>query len=276
MMWTYYIRTGWRDTRRASGTLLANVFIVAGIGLPVLLLLGLQKGLVQQFRSDLQKSPTARMIQARAFAGAKFGRTLASELEKPAQSATLDKRATEIELVIPEILTSDTLERADPPSRCAWMTGYDLRLMPSLNDVNDIPKTGKSQIIVAVANDVVQFRIFNGDGTMVVDTDQNKLEAPKKQIEEFKQQLKSVGPPHELTESEKSQLITAVTSIAGHTRLTLSTTKKGDPLLKFYNLDILEKNERGVIVSKPVADALGLKYHAVGDRLALDETPSPR
>jgi ABC-type lipoprotein release transport system permease subunit len=166
-MWTYYIQTGWRDTRRASRTLLANVFIVAGIGLPVLLLLGLQKGLVQQFRSDLQKSPTARMIQATAIAGERFGRKLERQLEDSGR---------DIDLVIPEILVpAATLERAAPAPRSV--------------------------------------------------------------------------------------------------RLTLSTTKPGDPLLKFYDLDILKRGEHAVIVSKAVADALGLKYHPVKDRLAMDGAP---
>ena len=58
--------------------------------------------------------------------------------------------------------------------------------------------------------------------------------------------------------------------------LTLNTTKPGDPLLKFYGLDVLKRGERGAVISRAVADALKLKYHAVEgtDRLAFDGEPT--
>ena len=59
------------------------------------------------------------------------------------------------------------------------------------------------------------------------------------------------------------------------TRLTLNTTKPGDPLLKFYGLDVLKRGEHGAVISKAVADALRIKYHEVKDteRLAVDGEP---
>ena len=47
-----------RDALRSRG-LLTNVFIVAGIDLPVLMLMKLQRGLIVKFRADVMKSPTA-------------------------------------------------------------------------------------------------------------------------------------------------------------------------------------------------------------------------
>ena len=60
--------------------------------------------------------------------------------------------------------------------------GFDLRLMSSVNDVNVIPTEGKNLIIVAAVNNVLHFRIFDGDGKEVVDTDENRLKEEKPQI----------------------------------------------------------------------------------------------
>ena len=51
--------------------------------------------------------------------------------------------------------------------------GFDLRLMSAvLNDVSGILTEGKDLIIVAAVNHVLHFRIFDGDGKVVVDTDE--------------------------------------------------------------------------------------------------------
>ena len=96
--------------------------------------------------------------------------------------------------------------------------GCDLLLMSSVNDVSGIPKAGQSLIIVAVVDQVLHFRIFDDDGKVVVDTDEKRLKKRAQQIEDFRKQLESLWPPHELTKSEKAQVIAAVTSIVGHTR----------------------------------------------------------
>ena len=95
--------------------------------------------------------------------------------------------------------------------------GFDLRLMSSLNDVSGIPTKGKDLIIVAAVNNVLHFRIFDGDGKVVVDTDEKRLTEQARRIEDLRKQLESLWPPHELTRSDKSRVITAVTSIVGHT-----------------------------------------------------------
>ena len=83
---------------------------------------------------------------------------------------------------------------------------YDLRLMPLLNDVSDIPTSGKNLIIVADVNNVLHFRIIGGDGKMVVDTHEENLTTQGRQIKDFRKQLnggenrdKSLWPPHVLT-----------------------------------------------------------------------------
>ncbi len=89
--------------------------------------------------------------------------------------------------------------------------------MSSLNDVSGIPTEGKNLIIVAAVNNVLRFRIFAGDGKVVVGTDEKSLTEQARQIEDLREQLKSLWPPHELTWSDKDRVITAVTSIVGHT-----------------------------------------------------------
>ena len=96
---------------------------------------------------------------------------------------------------------------------------FDLRLMFSLNDVSGIPTEGKNLIIVAAVNHVLHFRIFGGDGKVVVDTDETRLPEQARQIEDLRKQLESLWPLHEITRSDTGWVVTAVTSIVGHTRL---------------------------------------------------------
>ena len=55
------------------------------------------------------------------------------------------------------------------------VNGCDLRLMSSLNNVSGIPTEGKNLIIVAAVNNVLHFRIFDGDGKVIVDTDEKRM-----------------------------------------------------------------------------------------------------
>ena len=95
--------------------------------------------------------------------------------------------------------------------------GFDLRLMSSLNDVSGIPIEGKNLIIVATVKNVLHFRIFDGDGKVVVDTDEKRVTVQARQIEDLREQLKSLWPPHKLTWNDKNRIITVVTSIVDHT-----------------------------------------------------------
>ena len=116
---------------------------------------------------------------------------------------------------------------------CITKLGCGLRLMPSVKDVSGIPTVGKSLILVAAVDQVLHFRIFDDDGKMVVDTDEMRLTGQTRQIEDFRKQLQSLWPPHAFTTSEKERVITAVTSIVGHTPklkgATVSTTFFEDP-----------------------------------------------
>ena len=91
-----------------------------------------------------------------------------------------------------------------------------VQLMSSLNDVSGIPK-GKNLIIVAAVSNVLHFRIFDGDGKAVVDTDEKRLTEQARQIEDLRDSLETLRPPHELTRKDKDRVTKAVTSIVGRT-----------------------------------------------------------
>jgi WD40 repeat protein len=102
----------------------------------------------------------------------------------------------------------------------AWASadeGFDLRLMSSLSDASRIPAEGKDLIIVAAVGQVLHFRIFDGEGKVVVDTSEKGLPAQAHRIEALRGQLQGLWPPHKLTRIEKELVIPAVTSIVGHT-----------------------------------------------------------
>ena len=83
---------------------------------------------------------------------------------------------------------------------------YDLRLMSSVKDVNHIPRRGKNLIILADVDQVLHFRVFDGDGNVLVENDEKRLTEKGRQIEDLRTQLASLWPPHKLDTSEKARI----------------------------------------------------------------------
>ena len=81
--------------------------------------------------------------------------------------------------------------------------------MSSVKDIADIPTEGKDLIIVADVPDMIVFRMFDGDGKVVVDW------VDAMNADDLKKQFVGLWPPHELTGIEKARVITAVTSVVG-------------------------------------------------------------
>jgi hypothetical protein len=94
--------------------------------------------------------------------------------------------------------------------------GFDLRLMSAVGDAGDIPAEGRSLVIVAAVGGVLHFRIFGGDGSIVVDRDESHLTAQDGPVADLKKRLENLWPTPHPGEEEKGQVITAVTSIVGH------------------------------------------------------------
>ncbi len=115
---------------------------------------------------------------------------------------------------------------------------FDVKLMGSLNDAKLIPTTGKELIIVARVNSVLHFRIFGLNGERIVDADEQQLTEQVEQIKGLKERLKTLWPPHKLTQREKDRVTKAVGSIVGHTLTSfkVDVTRRIDAYGEF-NLD---------------------------------------
>jgi len=90
--------------------------------------------------------------------------------------------------------------------KCSLIYNYDVRVV-AVSDESVIPTGHKSEIVVAIVDDVYHFRVFDGVGKVVVDTNEKRL------IDEVRKQLEQLKPPHELTDSEKGRVIATITSI---------------------------------------------------------------
>jgi len=102
-----------------------------------------------------------------------------------------------------------------------WVKGEkqspcDLRLMSSLREGSEMPKTGKDLIVVAAVKNVLHFREFDSVGKVVVNTDENKLPEQAGRLEDLRKQLAGLWSLRELEGAEKGRIIAAVTSIVGH------------------------------------------------------------
>jgi lipopolysaccharide export LptBFGC system permease protein LptF len=105
---------------------------------------------------------------------------------------------------------------------------FDLRLMPSVNNLSDLPTEGKNQIILADVQNVLHFRVFALDGSTVGDADENHLPGEARAIAELKTQLGRLWAKSELSQSDKESVVAAVTKILGHS-VHLATSKGFPP-----------------------------------------------
>lgn len=113
----------------------------------------------------------------------------------------------------PKLDNPDGTEDKEPVSRPVGLDAFELQLMPSQKDARGIRREGKNRVVLALVNDVLCFRIFDGDGRIVVNTDEKRRTGKARQIKDLRSQLGCLWPPHELTGSEKDKILTALTSI---------------------------------------------------------------
>lgn len=97
------------------------------------------------------------------------------------------------------------------------LAGYDVRLMQAVTNPGDIPAKGNHQVVVALFRDVLYFRVFEPDGNMLVDTEENQLKESTQQIQGLRKDLEPLWPPHRLSARAKEQVIAKVASIVGLT-----------------------------------------------------------
>jgi|SRR5271157_238692 len=119
---------------------------------------------------------------------------------------------------------------------------FNLRLIRSVSDVSHIGNSGTNLVIVANVQEVLHFRIFDGKGNRVVDTDEMRLTKQARPIADLKRQLESLWPRPQLTRSEQDRIIDAVISIVGYTPpgpvwITVVGQRGSYPLATFDKLD---------------------------------------
>jgi uncharacterized protein (TIGR02646 family) len=176
--------------------------------------------------------------------------------------------------------------------------GADLCLLPQVGHVDDIPSSGQDVIIVAAVDGVLHFRVFDNDGNMTVDADETRLASQATRIEQLRNRLEDLWPPHELTGTDKGRLIMAVMLILDHTnvdknqlyavvlgyggtRLLDTRRRRPEPsakipsecLIDFVHIDSLFDPFRPLINAKDwyfslSEEQFGLAAHAVKDLLA--------
>jgi hypothetical protein len=93
-VWAFYHRLALQDLFRLWSTTQHHVIIVAGICLPILLLLGLKRGHVAQLREELLTSPSGRQV---VFWSAQQGELLSSN-----RIVELQKELVGTDIIIPE------------------------------------------------------------------------------------------------------------------------------------------------------------------------------
>ena len=99
-----------------------------------------------------------------------------------------------------------------PKPSASWVDVYDLRLIPVVKDIAEIPAKGKNLIVVAQVGGNLEFRVFDGQGRLVVDIGEPGY------IGAFKDGLDGLWPPHELTDDERRRTIAGAASIVDAAR----------------------------------------------------------
>ena len=99
-----------------------------------------------------------------------------------------------------------------PTSSDSWADVYDLRLIPEVKDIVEVPAKGKNLIVVARIGGNLEIRLFDGRGRMVVDIYEPGY------TRAFEEGLEALWPPHELTNDERRRAIAGVASIVDAAR----------------------------------------------------------
>jgi multidrug efflux pump subunit AcrA (membrane-fusion protein) len=121
----------------------------------------------------------------------------------------------------------------DIPERDAnFVHGSDLRLMPSVKDVRELPTSGKDLVVLARLGDVLHFRIFDSSGKRPVDADERHLTDKAHQIDKLKSVLKDMWADPRIFPLDKEKVAVALAAIFGPDRVPVGT--KASVLVQAY------------------------------------------
>jgi hypothetical protein len=104
-----------------------------------------------------------------------------------------------------------------------WAAGCNLQVLPPVRSVEEFPARGRDLIVVGDDYGVLQIRIFDDAGRMVVDISEGRSAnaAHDQRVNDLKLRLVDLAPPHEITGAENAEVITAATSIVNSCRANL-------------------------------------------------------
>lgn len=105
--------------------------------------------------------------------------------------------------------------------------GLQLKLMPRVHDVSEIPTSGTNLVVIAHIRHRLYFRIFDSKGQIVVDADETSFPKQAGSIAHLKTHLEKLWPHEVLTHAQTNRVVAAVASIVGEEPQFLETI--GDP-----------------------------------------------
>lgn len=100
-------------------------------------------------------------------------------------------------------------------TRLVIADGFDVRLMPAAKSTDEMPTSGRSLVVVAEVNNLLHFRIFDGAGEMIEDSDESMFPKCALWMDDLSRLVKLWGPPHVLTRNDQDSIISLVRSFAG-------------------------------------------------------------
>ncbi len=101
-----------------------------------------------------------------------------------------------------------------PPSA---LRGYDLKLVTTLDDAIADSKFAKGRIIVADLGKILEFRIFDEGGNMVMGAEEKWLKGQAGAIKDLRKQLANLWAPRVLTEAERQVAVELIIPIVAPT-----------------------------------------------------------
>ncbi|WP_165228088.1 lipase family alpha/beta hydrolase [Aquisphaera insulae] len=171
--------------------------------------------------------------------------------------------------------------------------GFRLEWMPRVSSVGSLPSEGRNEVIVAEVDRVLHLRVFDGDGVMVMDTDENRLmNSDRERIDERARILEELrkwprgGPPSpQLSPSQQRQVIDEVLSLFdsalivlvhgfggprtdGYRQLVggIKSCRPGDDLLQLSYSNRLFSNADPAMIADEINDQIDKAFNTRRDR----------
>ena len=111
---------------------------------------------------------------------------------------------------VTHVITGRRFKERILPAKC------DVRSIASPDAKSEVP-SGKNLIVIGKIGQVLHFRMYDAAGKLVVDTDETRYRDRARQIEDLRNQVAGLWPPHQLSGSEKALLSAAVSAIIRQT-----------------------------------------------------------